>query len=181
VSITEQAVAVPVGTWTIDPVHSHVEFAVKHLGFATVKGFVPRFTGSLVGGAEPRLEGTLELASVTTNAPDRDEHLRSPDFFDVEQYPEGRLESTRIAVDGDTLRIDAELTLRGETRTVEFMGTLTGEAEDPWGNQRIGLDLEGTIDRSDWGISFNAPLPGGGLLLGNDIALTASFSLIKES
>jgi len=181
-SVVEAATTVvPAGVWTVDPNHSHVEFAVKHLGFATIKGRVTSFAGTLTGGERPSLEGTLDLTTLTTFAPDRDAHLAGPDFFDTSRHPEARLVSTAWRRSGDGIAIEAELTLRGVTRPVELTARLTGEGEDPWGNQRIGLELEGTIDRLEWGIAWNAPVPGGGLLLANEVALSASFSLVKAS
>lgn len=178
-ALEQLATTVPTGTWTVDPDHSHVEFAITHLGFATIKGRVTSFSGSLTGGEQPRLEGTLELTSLTTHAADRDGHLRTPDFFDTEQYPQGSFVSTAFEQVGDGFRVVGDLTLRGVTQPVELQAVLTGEAEDPWGNERIGLDLTGTIDRQRWGIAWNTPVPGGGLLLADDVRLAASFSLVK--
>jgi polyisoprenoid-binding protein YceI len=172
--------ALPTGTWTVDPSHSHVEFAITHLGFATVKGRVASFSGTLVGGEQPRLEGTLDLTSLTTFSADRDAHLKAPDFFDTERYPEGRFVAASFEPAGDVLVVRGDLTLRGVTEPVELTAVVTGAGEDPWGNERIGLELEGTIERAKWGIDWNAPTPGGGLLLGGDVRLSASFSLVRE-
>ena len=171
---------VPTGTWAVDPSHSHVEFSITHLGFATVKGRVASFSGTLVGGEEPRLDGTLDLTSLTTFSADRDGHLKTPDFFDTERYPEGRFVATSFEPAGDTLLVRGDLTLRGVTEPVELTGVVTGGGEDPWGNERIGVALAGVIERAKWGIDWNAPVPGGGLLLGAEVRLAASFSLVRE-
>ena len=166
----------PTGTWTIDPPHTTVEFAVKHMGMATVKGRAAGVQGSLVDG---RLEGEVEAASITTHDADRDAHLSSPDFFDVERHPRLRLVTTEIERAGDEVVAQAELTIKGITRPVELRGRLTGEGVDPWGRERVGIDLAGTIDRSEFAMKWNAPLPGGGFLLDDDVRLSLSISAIK--
>lgn len=181
-SVVEQpAVTAASGTWTVDPAHSHVEFAAKHLGFATVKGRAQVFSGTFVAGEQPALEGTVDLASVTTHEPDRDVHLRSPDFFDVERFPEARFVSTSVSRDGDALSVEGELTLKGTTRPVRLHGALTGAGADPWGNERLGLALEGAIDRREFGVDWNQPLPGGGLLVSNEVRLGVALSVIKAA
>ena len=173
--------AIPAGTWSIDPIHSSLEFAVKHLGLATVKGRAAGFTGSITGGEQPAIEGVVSVASLTTFDETRDGHLQSPDFFDAERHPELRFASSSFEQQGDQLVVDGELTIKGVTRPVELRGTVAGSTTDPWGNERIGLDLAGTIDRTDYGLTFNAPLPGGGLLLSDDVRLEASFSAVKQA
>jgi polyisoprenoid-binding protein YceI len=173
------ATVIPTGTWAIDPAHSAVEFHIKHLGLATVKGRAPVVSGAIEGGEEPSIQGTVAVASITTFDENRDGHLQSPDFFDVERYPELSFESTEIEFRGDDLRVEGELTVRGITKPVTLRGTFAGSGVDPWGNDRVGIDLEGTIDRTDWGLHWNAPLPGGGFLLPNDVKLTATFSAVR--
>jgi polyisoprenoid-binding protein YceI len=168
---------VPTGTWKVDPVHSSLEFAIRHMGLATIKGRFADLDATIEGGEEPRLTGTIRTASIATYDQERDTHLRSPEFFDVERYPEARLESVRF----EPGRVAAELTLKGVTREVEFDAEVVGPAADPFGNERIGLELEGAIDRTDFGVSWNAPLPDGGQLLDNTVKLSASLSLIKEA
>ena len=168
---------IPVGTWKSDPVHSHVEFAVKHLGIATVKGRFADFDATLEGGEEPSLSGIIRTQSIETHNADRDAHLRSPEFFDSERYPEARIEAARIE-DG---RVVAAVTIKDSTREVEFQAETAGPVEDPFGNVRLGLDLEGEIDRTDFGLTWNAPLPGGGFLVDDNVKLTASLSFIKEA
>lgn len=170
---------IPNGTWEIDPAHSSVEFEVRHLGLATVKGRAPVVAGSIDGGNEPSLRGTVDVSSITTFDETRDGHLQSPDFFDVARYPELRFESTSVRAEGRTVIAVGDLTIKGVTKPVTLRGTFVGAGADPWGNERIGLDLQTTIDRTQWGVNWNAPLPGGGFMLPNEVKLTASFSAVK--
>jgi polyisoprenoid-binding protein YceI len=170
--------AIPTGTWNVDPAHTSVEFAVKHMGLATVKGRAAGVEGTLADG---RLEGEVDAASITTHEPDRDAHLASPDFFDVERHPRLRLVTTGIVREGDELVAQAELTIKGITRPVELRGRVTGEGVDPYGKQRIGIDLEAQIDRSEFELRWNAPLPGGGFLLDDEVRLSLSISAVKAA
>lgn len=178
---TETSTIVPVGTWTIDPSHSTLEFAIRHLSVATVKGRATEIAGTITGGAAPTIAGVVPVASLTTFDETRDGHLLSPDFFDAERNPELRFASTEIAGTEDELVVDGELTIKGVTRPVRLTGTLHGPATDPWGNERIGIDLAGPIDRTEFGLTWNAPLPGGGFLLPDCVELSASFSAVKAS
>jgi len=175
--IAETAELVPAGTWQADPVHSQVDFAVKHLGISTVRGTFADFSATLVGGEAPRLSGSIRLDSVSTGEADRDAHLTSPDFFDTARYPEARFTATFVSPE----RVVGELTLRGVTKEIEFEASFTSPGGDPYGNERIGIELTGVIDRTDYGVSFNAPLPTGGLLLGEDVKLLVSLSFVKEA
>ena len=173
----ETASLVPAGTWQADPVHSQVDFAVRHLGISTVRGTFAGFSATLVGGGTPALSGTIRLDSVSTGEVDRDAHLTSPDFFDTARYPEANFTATFVSPE----RVVGELTLKGVTSEIEFAAAFTTPGSDPYGNERIGIELTGSIDRTDYGVSFNAPLPGGGLLLGEDVKLLASLSFVKEA
>lgn len=175
------ATVIPTGTWSIDPAHSTVEFKIKHLGLATVKGRAPVVSGTIVGGEQPSVSGAVDVASITTFDATRDEHLRSPDFFDAERYPEVTFESDAVRPEGSELFVDGILTIKGVAREVTLRGTLAGTETDPWGNERIGLDLGAAIDRTQWGITWNAPLPGGGFLLPDTVTLAASFSAVKAA
>jgi polyisoprenoid-binding protein YceI len=170
----------PAGTWAIDPAHSSLEFAVRHLGIVTVKGRAPVVAGTIVGGAEAAVEGVVAAASITTFDEARDGHLRSPEFFDADRHPELRFVSTGVETDGDELVVRGALTIKGASRPVELRGTFAGAETDPWGNERIGVDLAGVIDRTDFGLRWNAPLPGGGFLLDDTVRLSASFSAVRE-
>jgi polyisoprenoid-binding protein YceI len=178
---TPAETVVPAGTWAIDGAHSSLEFAVRHLGIATVKGRAGGVTGTITGGDAPALSGTVPVAALTTFDEARDGHLLSPEFFDVERHPELRFDSASIAREGESVRVVGRLTIKGITREIELLGTLAGPETDPWGSRRIGLDLHGTIDRAEFGLRWNAPLPGGGLLLGDSVTLTASFSAVGSA
>jgi polyisoprenoid-binding protein YceI len=171
-----------VGTWRIDPVHSAVEFAVGHMGIATVRGRFTEFEGTLdATGAEPRLEGVVRAASISTDDEQRDGHLTSPDFFDVERQPEIRFSSTSFEGRGEQgIRVIGDFTLRGVTQQVSLDGELTSPGVDPWGAERVGVSLEGSIDRRVFGLVWNQPLPGGGFLVSDEVKLLLDFSLVKE-
>lgn len=146
----------PTGTWHVDPAHSRVEFAVSHLhlGIATVRGAFREFEGTLEPD-EGRAHGTVKAASLDTNHDKRDEHLRSPDFFEVSEHPELRFESTEIRPLGeDTFEIEGDLTIRGVTNPIVLRAEFQGSETDPWVNERIALEVTGKLDRSDW-----LPLP----------------------
>lgn len=175
------ATVIPSGEWKIDPVWSSLEFEVKKLGLATVKGRVPGFSGTVLGGHNPSIEGTVKAASITTFDADRDGHLQAPDFFDTQRYPELRFASTSVEANGNELVVTGDLTIKDVTKQVELTGIFVGSAIDPWGNERIGLELEGTVDRTDFGLDWNAPLPGGGFLLPNEIVLKAYFAAVRAA
>ena len=178
-TVVESTIAeqVPVGTWKIDPTHSGVEFRIKHTGVATVRGRFGGIDGTLVGGDAPSLAGTIQVATVDTADEQRDAHLASPDFFDVERYPVATFEAARF----EPGVVVGTLTLKGVSREIELDASFGGAGVDPYGNERIGLDLEGELDRTDFGLTWNAPLPGGGFLLSDRVRLQASFSLVKEA
>ena len=145
-SVTTSATVVPTGTWSVDPAHSNVAFAVKHMGIATVRGEFTEFEGTLEIGADlstAKIYGTVKAESVDTNEPQRDAHLRSADFFDVAQYPELRFESTGIeALDDEEFRITGRLTIHGVTNEIVLHAEVQGTDTDPWGNERVGLEVD---------------------------------------
>jgi polyisoprenoid-binding protein YceI len=181
-SITTTSTAPLTGTWSVDPAHSRVGFQVKHLGIATVRGEFREFEGTLeLGGEAPQAYGTIKAASVDTNEPQRDEHLRSGDFFDAEQNPELSYRSTAIRqLDEETLEIDGELTMRGVTRPVELRGEIQGYEQDPWGNERVGLEVTGELSRGEWGMTFNQALGSGNVLVSDEIKLLLDISAVKQ-
>lgn len=176
---------VPTGTWDVDPVHSRIGFAVKHMGVATVRGEFRDFEGGLEVGedlASARAYGTIRAASVSTNHAQRDGHLHSADFFDVESFPELTFESTRIEqIDEDTLRIVGDLTLHGETREIELEAELGGTEVGPNGEDRIGLDVTGKLSRADFGMRFNAALGSGNAVVSDKVKLALDIAAIKRS
>ncbi len=175
-SIVDQTTRIPTGTWNLDPVHSSIGFAVTHSGVMTFRGTFKTFDAKLVDG---RLEGTVEVASVVVDDENLAGHLQTPDFFDAEQYPELRFVSKTIDRDGDNVSIEGDLTLRGVTHPVEISGAITGPITDGYGNQRLGLDLETTVNRRDYGIDWNADLPSGESMLADDVVITADLALVQ--
>lgn len=173
----------PTGTWKVDPVHSSVEFHVKHLGIATVKGQFNEFEGTLEASAEgARAFGTVEVASVNTREPQRDEHLRSADFFEVERFPRIAFQSTAIRpIDDEEFEIDADLTIHGVTRNVTLTATLEGAETDPQDNERIGVSASTQINRGDYGIKFNAALGSGNLMVSDKVKILVEVSAVKQA
>ena len=173
------------GTWTIDAAHSKVGFAVKHLGIATVRGEFTEFEGTLEIGEDPsasRAYGAVKVASINTNEPARDEHLRSADFFNVEAYPEITLESTSIEwLHDEELRVTADVTINGITKEEVFHVHVAGTETDPWGNERLGLEVTGEIARGDYGMKFNQVLGSGNVLVGEKVKLLLDISAVKQS
>ncbi len=168
---------IPTGTWNVDATHSQVDFSVKHLGISTIRGTFSDVSATLVGGETPALTGSIRLASVSTRDVDRDAHLSSPDFFDTERYPEATFVATFISPE----KLVGNFTLKGVTKEIELAASLTGPSADPYGNDRLGIELEGEIDRDDYGVSFNMPLPTGGFAIGTNVKLFASLSFVKEA
>lgn len=174
----------PAGTWKVDPVHSSVEFQVKHLGIATVKGQFTKFEGTLEVGPEGAVaNGTVQVDSVDTREPQRDAHLRSADFFEVERYPEIGFRSTAIRPTGeDEFEIDSELTIHGVTRPVTLRATLEGvEPEDHQGNTRVGVSATAQINRSDFEMRFNAALGSGNVVVSDKVKILVDVSAVKQA
>jgi len=184
-SSTTAATAVLTGTWNVDPAHSKVGFAVKHMGIATVRGEFKQFAGTLEVGEDlstAKAYGTVKVESVDTNEGQRDEHLRSPDFFDAAEYPELRFESTRIEdLDGEEFRIIGNLTLHGITNEVVLHADVQGTDTDPWGNERVGLEITGQLSRSDYGMKFNQALGSGNMLVADKVKLALDISAVKQA
>ncbi len=179
------ATIVPTGTWSVDTAHSKVGFAVKHMGIATVRGEFGEFEGTLEIGEDlstARAYGTVKATTVDTNQPQRDEHLRSPDFFDAAQYPEIKFESTSIAASGpDSFRITGNLTLHGETREIVLDAEVEGTETDPnTGADRVGLEVTGQISRGEFGMKFNAALASGNMLVGDKVKLALDIAAVKS-
>ena len=175
---------IPTGSWNLDPAHSKVGFAVKHLGIATVRGEFTQFTGTLEIGpslADSKAYGTVKAASVDTNEPQRDDHLRSPDFFDAERYPEIAFESTRIrALDDETFEITGNLTMHGVIGEIVLRAEVQGTELDPWGNERVGLELSGELSRGDYGMKFNQALGSGNVLVSDRVKLAVDVAAVKQ-
>ena len=174
---------VPPGRWQVDPRHSNVEFEVNHLAITTVKGRFRDFEGALdvdgVGGV--RAHGSILVESLDTGAPERDAHLLSADFLDADRHPEIRYALLALRADGDRrARALGELTIRGVTRQTVLDATLAGTVRDPWGNERLGLELRGALSRQDFGLAWNALLEGRAIV-GDAVRLAIGLSLVRRA
>ena len=176
-STIEAQKTIPAGTYAADPAHSSLEFTAQHMDISTIRGSFLKFEASLEGGDQPRVSGTIETATIDTRDETRDGHLKNADFFDVERFPTASFSGTLVAPD----KLVGELTLRGVTKPIEMTANVTGPAVDPWGNSRVGIDLEGTVNRHDFGVSWNLDLPNGGKLLEDEVTLIASLSFVKQA
>lgn len=159
-------------TWTIDTSHSSIDFKVRHMGIATVKGSFKRFSGQaeLDGEALKGFQATVELASIDTNDEKRDAHLRSADFFDVERYPTMTIQSTKVTPKGEgRYEVTADVTIKDQTHPVTFTVELDAPITDPWGMTRAAAHVQGSLDRTKWGLTWNQVLEAGRLLVGNEV------------
>jgi polyisoprenoid-binding protein YceI len=172
------------GTWQIDRVHSHVGFAVKHMVVSTFRGRFEDYDGALTVDADgsPRLEGWVAVDSIAVKDENLAAHLQSPDFFDAPDHPRIGFRSTDVRVgEGGRLEVDGELTIKGNTHRVSARGSLSGPHVDIAGNDKVGVELEALIDRREYGLEWNAPLPKGGFALDNDVKLEVSLELVREA
>jgi len=167
--------------WTLDTTHSAAEFAVKHLMISTVKGHFKTFTGTGETNADGTLKSaqlTIDTSSINTNVEARDNHLKSPDFFDVAKFPAITFKSTKIEQQGSDISITGDLTMHGVTKPVTLKGELTSVVTDPWGNQRTALAVNGKINRKEWGLGWNQVLETGGIAVGEEVKLSVEFEAI---
>ena len=163
---------IPAGTWTIDPSHSEVGFTVRHLMVAKVRGTFEKFSGTIVIGENPldsTVEAEVDLNSVNTRDEQRDGHLRSADFFDVENKGAMTFKSTGVKEDGDDYLVLGDLTIKGNTRPVELKLEFNGVHPDPWGGTRAGFSAETEISRKEFGVDFEVPMDGPGVVVGDKI------------
>jgi polyisoprenoid-binding protein YceI len=174
------ATALPAGTYTSDPVHSTTGFAVKHM-LATFRGSFAAFDATLTADEDGRakLVGSVPVDTVVVKDENLVAHLQSPEFFDAEQYPRISFESTDIAIEGDSLTVTGDLTLKGHTERVTATGTIAGPVEDPFGNTKVSVQLETVVDRTKFGLNWNASLPRGGFMLANDVTLSVDLELVQ--
>jgi polyisoprenoid-binding protein YceI len=174
------ATAIPAGTYTTDGVHSSAGFAVKHMlstfrgSFGTVNAQV-----TVAEDGSARLDGTVPVSSVIVKDENLQAHLQSPEFFDGEQYPEIRFHGLDLTVDGDTATLTGDLTIKGHTQRVTAEGSVAGPVEDPFGNTKLGLQFETVVDRTQFGLNWNAPLPKGGFMLANDVTISVDLELLQ--
>lgn len=176
---------IAVTTWNLDPIHSSAQFKVKHMMISNVKGEFSAIKGSLTLDStditKSRVEATIDVATINTREEQRDTHLKSADFFDLARYPTLTFKSTHVAKTGvDTLKVSGDLTIRGVTRNVVLdVEGPTAAIKDPYGNTRIGLSASTHINRKDFGLTWNSILEGGGILVGEEIAITLDLQFLK--
>lgn len=172
-------------TWKIDPVHSVAEFKVKHMMISNVKGQFTRVTGVLSldenDVLKSQVAASIDAASINTRDPQRDAHLKSADFFDVEKFPALSFQATHVSRTGEAeLNVDGDLTIHGVTRKVTFrVEGPTPPAKDPWGNTRLGLSATTRINRKDFGLTWNAALETGGILVGDEVTITLDVEFVN--
>jgi polyisoprenoid-binding protein YceI len=173
----QETQALPTGTWKVDPVHSEIGFSVDYMA-GTFRGTFSKFDAQVADG---RVEGTAEVASVQVKDPNLEAHLQTPDFFDAERNPQLRFVSNEVERTGNEITVHGEITIKGETRPIELTGTISDPIADPYGNERFGVKLSGTIDRTVFGVSWNNPLPTGEPALANEVQLVADLQLVKAA
>ena len=172
--------------WAIDPTHSSVDFSIRHMMIAKVKGSFNQFEASIEADPEDLttadISFSVDAASIDTRNDDRDNHLRSADFFDVENHPKMTFKATKIVKTGDgEYDVTGDLTIRGVTRSETFKVTFEGSGKDPWGNHKAGFSAEGTIKRSDYGLTWNAALETGGVLVGDDVKIHIEVEAVAQA
>lgn len=181
--MSSTALALPTGTWTIDPTHTRIGFVARHMMVTKVRGEFRDYAAE-INVAENPLESSLtaevQMASIDTGNADRDGHLRTNDFFAVDQYPTMRLVATGFEPAGDGYVMHADLTIKGITRRVDFELEVDGVGQDPWGGTRAGFAASATINRKDWGIEWNAPLETGGVLVGEKVQIELDVQLVRS-
>jgi polyisoprenoid-binding protein YceI len=182
---TPSAAPAAVSTWKIDPVHSAAEFRVRHMMISNVRGHFTGVSGTLTysetDAAQSRVEASIDAATIDTRDPQRDEHLKSADFFDVEKFPTLTFSSSRVVRRADgTLAVSGVLTIHGVSREVEFaVDGPTPPVKDPWGNERVGIHAHTKINRSDYGLTFNAALETGGVMVSEEVTITLELEFVK--
>jgi polyisoprenoid-binding protein YceI len=174
------------GTYTVDPTHSRIGFVARHAMITKVRGSFNDFEGTGYFDSEnpeaSKLQLTIRAASIDTRNADRDAHLRSNDFFDMDTYPEITFISTAVQpVDGDHYQVTGDLTIKGITKPVTIDFEFTGAAADPFGNNRIGFEGRTTVNRKDWGVNWNAALEAGGVLVSENVTLEFEVSAVKQA
>lgn len=185
---TAESATIPgyiVGTWDIDPVHSEVSFVVRHMVVSKVRGRFDKFQGVIVLADDPfrsTAEATIEAASVNTNQEQRDQHVRSADFFDAENHPQITFRSTGVRPEKGRFVLDGELTIRATTKAVTLELELNGFSPDPYGGTRVGFSARGAINRQDFGVSYNGPIPGAdnAMVLSDAVTLNIEVEAVRR-
>ena len=169
--------------WAIDPVHSEIGFKVKHMMFTNVSGKFGTYEATIATEDDnfenAAIEFSADIDSINTNNTDRDNHLKSGDFFDAENHPKLTFKASSFTKDGADYELIGDLTLRGVTKSVKFPVEFSGLMKDPWGNTKAGLNISGKINRKDWGLNWNLALETGGVLVGEEVKLDIELQLIK--
>lgn len=173
-------------TYKIDPSHAHANFSVKHMMISKVNGGFEKITGTFLYDPEDlsrsSVNVSIDVGSINTNEPQRDAHLKSADFFDIEKYPVMEFRSTRFYRNGDDLMVTGDLTIHGVTKPVELeVEELSDEVKDPWGNIKRGVSAKTKIKRKDFGLTWNAALETGGFLVGDEVQISIDAELVKEA
>jgi polyisoprenoid-binding protein YceI len=171
------------GTWAIDPVHTDIGFTARHMMVSKVRGRFASFEGQIVTGADPldsSVTASIDLASIDTRNEQRDNHIRSADFFEVETYPTMTYKSTGVRRDGDDLILDGDLTLKGVTKQVPLRLEVNGFGPDPYGGTRAGFTATAEINRRDFGVNFSAPLESGGVVVSDKISIHLEVEAILQ-
>ena len=181
-SATETTTIAPAGIWALDPVHSIVGFEVGYLA-GTFKGTFRDVSATLAVAEDGRatLEGTARVASVDVKDENLNAHLQSPDFFDAERFPELRFTTEGIGLDGESVTVAGEITIKGVTQPITLTGTVAAPIDDPWGNKRLGVELKATVDRTEFGLEWNNPLPSGDLALADEVTILADLQLVRAA
>jgi polyisoprenoid-binding protein YceI len=181
VSTIQTVTIVPAGTWHLDPVHSSVGFEVDYLA-GTFKGDFREIEATLaVDGESARLRGTANVASVDVKDENLAAHLQSPDFFDAERHPELLFAAEDVGLDGETVTVQGEISIKGVTKPVDLVGTVSSPVADPYGNQRVGVKVTTTVDRTEFGLNWNIPLPTGEPALANEVRIVGDLYFVKAA
>ena len=178
---TETLVTAPTGTWQLDPVHSTVGFEVPYLAGVFKGQFRDVEARLALGETNAGLEGVARVGSVDVKDENLSAHLQAPDFFDAERHPELRFAATEIDLDGRNVSARGEITIKGVTKGVDVSGTIAQPITDPYGNERLGVELSTTVDRTAFGVSWNMPLPSGEPALGDEVTIVADLYFVRHS
>ncbi len=175
---------IPTGTWVIDPTHSEVGFSVRHLMVSKVRGSFDTYSGTITIADDPTqssVEAEVDMTSINTRDETRDGHLKSPDFFEVDAHPVMTFSSTKVTGDGTDYQVTGDLTLKGNTKSVELDLEFNGVGPDPWGGTRAGFTAETEISRKDFGVDIDMPLDGGGAVVGDKIKVTLEIEAVLQA
>ena len=177
------AIAVSAANYQVDPVHSTVGFAIKHLGISEVHGSFTNFSGTIeFDSAKPeefKASGTVQVSSINTGNPTRDNHLRSPDFFDAAKLPEIKFAVSSVKKEASGWGVKGQFTMHGVTKEIELRGELSGPVQDPWGKTRIGIAATTMLNRQDYGITWNKTLDKGGVMIGNEVKISLNIEAVQ--